>query len=1095
MASRSSRHVESYREFSIPQAGENLFASNRITTCKYNFITFLPKNLWYQFQKLANVYFLIIAVLQVIPAISVSDGVPNILLPLAFVLTVSAGKDLLEDLNKRKSDKIENKRKSLVWLNNSWEYRRWEKIKVGDLVKISKNEYFPADLILLSSSDPSGICYIETKNLDGETNLKHKLSHKKLQNLFQDTSSTSSFSAEVTCEVPNPMIYQFKGKLDQNSELIPLGIEQFLLRSSSLRNTDYIIGAVVYTGHETKIMLNSSKAVNKFSHLESRMNDEIIKIFLLQVCLCIFCSTCYLFWFHDAEDDTEEYLELDELDQHGVLLFVLMFFSWMLIFTNFVPISLIVTLEVVKFIQAIFIAWDLQLYYEATDTPACVNSSNLNEELGQVTHVFTDKTGTLTCNRMEFRKMTVNGLEYGTDQRILKDKPENVDFVDDKFDRKAAENQEILMILAICNTVLTETTDTGVEYKASSTDELALISASRYFGVKMIERTPEEIKLNCHGEIKSFKTLKILDFSSNRKRMSVLVQHPDDSIHLYCKGADSKILPLLSASSQFLVPSQKSLEKYASQGLRTLVLASREIGLDEFEKWSQMYEAALVDMQDREGKIEKCAEMIEKGLNLAGITAIEDKLQEGVPETIEFIRRAGIKVWMITGDKIETAINVGFSCCLLTNKIGRIVIDALSEDGVRTQLEEAVENHPTKLALVLSGDSLLHILQSPKEILLASLMASATVVIACRVSPQQKAELVRLTKEKEPQSRTLSIGDGANDVNMILAAHVGIGLSGLEGNQAVWASDYSIGQFCYLRRLMFLHGHESYRKNANLICYNFYKNILVTFPLLFYGLFSAFSGQILYNMWTYQLFNVSFASMPIMIYAVFDKDKNFFRLEQEPEFYTLGLKGKLFSSYFFWQWIFIAIFEGFFITIISVYAICYYSPESDGKIMGMWELSDFVFTTVVIIVNLRVFSFSMSWYWFSVLLIFLSIIGYFIVDFMITQWFPIKNFFDNFDGRGSTWKLIRTPFIYFVALLVVVGILIIPPILEYVKKLRKLLKEKDKYQETRQVVEDEEDSDEEEQIRQPLMRTHTGYGFNGEAGQTPQITDPNFAYK
>lgn len=1099
MASRPSTTKEKDRNFNIPPLLYQKFEPNTITTCKYNALTFLPKNLWHQFQKLANVYFLIIAILQVIPEISVSGGVPNILLPLAFVLTVSAGKDLLEDLNRRKSDKEENNRKSLVWSNGEWVEKPWHKIKVGELVKVLKNEYFPSDLILISTSEQNGICYIETKNLDGETNLKHKMSHRRLNELFLRQIFNEGNLAEVSCEQPNPMIYQFKGKVTVENEVIGLGIEQFLLRGSSLRNTDYIVGAVVYTGHETKIMLNSSKANNKFSHLESKMNDEIIKIFIMQVILCVFCATCYIVWYHNAEDDTEEYLELDELDQSGFLLFVLMFFSWMLIFTNFVPISLIVTLEVVKFIQAIFISWDILLYYEPSDTPTRVNSSNLNEELGQITHVFSDKTGTLTCNKMEFRKFTINGLDYGTDERIINSKPDNVDFVDRSFDNSAEENQEFLLVLSICHTVLTENTGDTIDYKASSTDELALVSAAKYFGVEMVSRNSEEITIKHQNQTMVFKILNIIEFSSNRKRMSVLVQFPNNKIFLFCKGADSVLIPLLSTQNPHIETTEKSLEKYASQGLRTLVMASREISDSEYSQWKAVHESAMEDIHSRETKLAQSAEILEANLKLIGVTAIEDKLQDNVPETISFIKKAGIKVWVLTGDKIETAINVAFSCSLLTNKLPRIVIDAITEDAVKNQLSEALENHPSKLALIISGDALLHILNSPNVHLLANLMTSASVVIACRVSPQQKADLVNLTKEKELDSKTLSIGDGANDVNMILAAHVGVGIAGLEGNQAVWASDFSIGQFSYLKRLMFLHGHESYRKNANLICYNFYKNLLVTFPLFFYGIFSAFSGQIMYNMWTYQFFNVSFASMPIMIYAIFDKDKNFGRLEADPGFYTLGKKGKLFSSIFFWGWILTAIFEGFIITMISTYAICFFSTEEDGKIMGMWELSDFIFTSVVVIVNVRVFSFSMSWYWFSVLIIFLSITSYLIVDFLLTQWFPIKNMFDNFDGRGSTWKLAQTPFVYCIAVLIIVTILILPPIMEYTKKLKKLLTPSPKYQaeNIKEIQsEDEEDSEESEldSQRAPLIRRHTGFGFNGEPGQTPQITDPNFNY-
>ena len=198
---------------------------------------------------------------------------------------------------------------------------------VGNIVKVSKNEYFPADLVLLSSSESNGLCYIETKNLDGETNLKHKLSVKYLHELFQDSSILERFSGEITCELPNPMIYQFKGKINAMDRNINLGTEQFLLRGSSLRNTEYIIGIIIYSGHETKIMLNSSSSNNKFSYLETRMNTEIINIFLLQIAICLFCGLFYLIWYMDTVDDTDQYLELNEGIENKFVIFILIFFT------------------------------------------------------------------------------------------------------------------------------------------------------------------------------------------------------------------------------------------------------------------------------------------------------------------------------------------------------------------------------------------------------------------------------------------------------------------------------------------------------------------------------------------------------------------------------------------------------------------------------------------------------------------------------------------------------------------------------------------------------------------------------------------------
>jgi phospholipid-transporting ATPase len=1091
--------VEVERVIYFPTPSIDLFVGNSIRTCKYTPLTFLPKNLWYQFQKLPNIYFSVVAILQIIPEISVSDGVPNILLPLAFVILVSAIKDGLEDRNRQKSDDLENNRKVLAWRGEAWGIVKWKDLRVGDLVKIMKDEFFPADLVLIATCEPNGLCYIETKNIDGETNLKHKLSNKNLNSLLQNENKIENFFAEIVCEGPNPMIYQFKGKVTHITSDYMLGTEQFLLRGSSLKNTDWVLGIVVYTGHQTKIMLNSSKSKNKRSFLESQMYVEIFNIFILQLVICFFSAIVYVVWYHTSKNDTEQYLELKESNDHEFVIFILLFFSWFLIFTNFVPISLMVTLEVVKFMQGIFIAWDIKIYYEPTDTPAGAQSSNLIEELGQVNIIFSDKTGTLTCNIMEFRKFCVNGVSYGTNKRLdPNSKIPNVDFVDSSFDPLEDYSQEFLVHLAVCHTAVTEKVEDRIEYKASSPDELALISAAKYFGVVMQGRDADQgVILSIHGIESTYQILNIIEFSSNRRRMSVITKFPDGRIFLFCKGADNVILPRLRKERN-IEKTWESLENYASEGLRTLVLGSKELTTEDYEKWNNEYIEAMSDIKNREKRVSEVTEKLERDLLLIGVTAIEDKLQEDVPSTIAYLQESGIKIWVLTGDKIETAIDIGFSSSLLTNEMSRSIVDGTTEYIIKGQLGDAMNSSShnfSKFALVISGDSLLRILNSDLVFILIRILEKADVILACRVSPQQKSDLVLLVRDIDPKARTLSIGDGANDVNMILAAHVGVGIAGVEGNQAVRASDYSIAQFSYLKRLLFTHGRECYRRNANLICYNFYKNVLIVIPLLVYGIFSAFSGQILYNMWTYQLYNVTFTSWPIIIYAIFDRDKNYYDLEQNPDHYKLGMKGKLFNREIFWKWVVEGSIHGIIIMITVAYVLAYSVNQPNGKVAGMWEISDLTLSLVIIIANVKILTFSYTWYWFSVLIIILSIGSYFIIAIILTQWITISDYLDNYDGRGSTVKILQMPNTYAIILLVQVGFLLTDPLIKYTKKLFKLRSPSTKYKSIPNKFEDQDDFEDDLPLSTytPLIsQKHTGFAFSGEPGHSPQITDPEF---
>lgn len=1099
----------SERLIHLPSPNPKLFISNSISTSKYNFFTFLPKNLFEQFQKSANVYFLIIAVLQSIPQISVTGGIPNILMPLSFVLTVSAIKDLLEDLKRKKSDKEENCRHTLRWQNEEWTICRWLDLKVGDVVQIQKDEYFPADLVILTSADGKGIAYIETKNLDGETNLKHKLAIKDTQVFFGNDKKFGEFKGALKCEDPNPLIYQFNGVFYINDLALPLSNEQFLLRGSSLKNTDFITGLVVYTGHQSKIMLNSSKARSKTSQLESQMNRQIIYIFLMQLALCLVCALYYTNWFITSKKDTEVYLELGKssTSTDPLVVCVIQFFSWMLIFTNFVPISLLVTLEMVRFMQAGFIGKDLKIYFEPNDIRTGVQSSSLNEELGQINYIFSDKTGTLTKNIMEFRKMSINGESFGTSEHFTgPNKIPHVDFVDESFDPADLSYYDFIIHLAVCHTILSSVKNGKVEYKASSPDELALVNAGRFFGIEFLGRDSDQnVELLIKGQKYYVKVMNVLEFTSDRKRMSVVVRMPDGKIKLMCKGADTILQPRL-LPSQYWDKTWKHLEDFANEGLRTLVLAERELSENEYWTWNEHYSDAIRDIHNREQKMAEVGEMIESNLELVGATAIEDMLQDKVPETIKTLREAGIKLWVLTGDKIETAINIAFSCNLITHDMIRIIIESRSGPEVKSELDKGLLTIKAEtnsiFSLIISGEALCRAMNKDLVKHLISLAEKCSVVICCRVSPQQKADVVKLVRDYKPKARTLSIGDGANDVNMITAAHVGIGIAGLEGQQAVRASDYSIGQFCCLQRLLFVHGRECYRRNANLICYNFYKNVLLVIPLFYYGMFSAFSGQLIYNMWTYQLFNILFAAMPIVLYAVFDKEIPYFELETIPNYYKLGLQGELFSTSIFWFWILEAFSQGLIIILLSLFTLLGNTGDSThGQMENMYVSATLIFALIVVFVNLKIINFSYSHYWFTITVILLSTGSFFLFTLMITEYLPITPWLDNFDSRGSSTRILQNPNTYSAVTISIFLSFFLKPIYDAVLEIKSMLKgnqvEPEAVQETEVITEDAVEllPDEILLAHENLKnynRPHTGFAFSGEAGHTPQITDPGF---
>ena len=829
-----------------PANGQNKYLDNHVSTAKYNVATFLPKFLYEQFSKYANLFFLFTAALQQIPNISPTNRYTTIG-PLIIVLLVSAGKELVEDWKRRNSDKSLNYSKARVLRGSSFEDLKWINVKVGDIVRVESEEPFPADLVLLASSEPEGLCYIETANLDGETNLKIKQAIPETANLVSP-SDLSRLSGRVRSEQPNSSLYTYEATLAMSAgggeKELPLAPDQLLLRGATLRNTPWLYGIVVFTGHETKLMRNATATPIKRTQVERMVNIQILTLVSILIALSIVSSVGDLIVRATAK---EKLSYLYYTDANGPKQFFSDIFTYWVLYSNLVPISLFVTIEIVKYYHAFLINSDLDIYYDKTDTPAVCRTSSLVEELGQIEYIFSDKTGTLTQNMMEFRQCSINGVQYADevpeDRRASESNPDGIyDFSKLHQNRKNSQGGDIihqfLSLLATCHTVIPERKDEKpdeIKYQAASPDEGALVEGAVMLGYRFTTRRPRSVTISVEGRDEEYELLAVLEFNSTRKRMSAIFRCPDGKIRCYCKGADTVILERLGKNNSIVEPTLQHLEEYATEGLRTLCLAMREIPENEFQQWLLIFEKANTTVSgNRAEELDKAAEIIEHDFELLGATAIEDKLQDGVPDTIHTLQEAGIKVWVLTGDRQETAINIGMSCKLISEDMTLLIINEDSSPATRTSLENklmAVKNQVQvgaaeldTLALVIDGKSLTFALEKDLEKLFLDLAVMCKAVICCRVSPLQKALVVKLVK-KHLKAILLAIGDGANDVSMIQAAHVGVGISGVEGLQAARSADVAIGQFRYLRKLLLVHGAWSYQRISKVILYSFYKNI------------------------------------------------------------------------------------------------------------------------------------------------------------------------------------------------------------------------------------------------------------------------------
>ncbi|XP_065278397.1 phospholipid-transporting ATPase IK [Emys orbicularis] len=927
------------------------YEDNAIKTAKYNVMTFLPLNLYEQFHRLANLYFLFVILLQTVPEISTLPWF-TLLLPLSCLLLLRGLRDLIDDIARHRSDWMINSRPCEILVGKSFSWKKWRDICVGDIVCLRKDSFVPADLLLLSSSEPSSLCYVETADIDGETNLKFRQALLATHQELVSEASMAAFDGKVTCEEPNSRMHSFIGTLEWRGEKYSLDSEKILLRGCRIRNTETCYGLVIYAGLDSKIMKNCGKIKMKKTKLDRLMDRLVILIFAMLVMTSLCLAFAAGFWavkFHTEHS----YLSALYVGTSPAEQAFFAFWGFMILLSIIIPMSMYITFEFIYMVNSYFIDWDLEMYYPAKDTPAKARSTSLNDQLGQIEYIFSDKTGTLTQNIMTFKKCCINGIIYGTSEWKQKASvswnpyvDRTAEFHDPALLETVLQNddpvtREFLRLLALCHTVMVEEKDSELAgqlvYQAASPDEEALVTAARNLGYVFLSRTQDTITLSELGTERTYSMLAMLDFNSVRKRMSILVRDPEGKIRLYTKGADVVILERLREDGPTRAFTQLALDSFAEETLRTLCLASKEVKEEDYAEWSKKHHEASVLLQDRAQELDKVYEEIEQDLQLLGATAIEDKLQDGVPETIQLLKKGNIKVWVLTGDKQETAVNIGFSCRLLSDDMQILeekeICEMLEASWVSTNnlgssgerlcrfQQRAGVSRQGKMALVVTGDFLEKVLgtgekvkrkegfwarlacckaqtqlvaDSSVEEAFVDLATSCQAVICCRVTPKQKALVVQLVK-RHRSAITLAIGDGANDVNMIKTADIGVGISGQEGMQAVQCSDYALAQFCYLQRLLLVHGRWSYLRICKFLRYFFYKTFAGMMVQIWFAFYSGFTAQPLYEGWFLALYNVFYTAYPVLSMGLMEQDVSAEQSLQLPELYKVGQRDELFN--------------------------------------------------------------------------------------------------------------------------------------------------------------------------------------------------------
>eukprot|EP00347_Sterkiella_histriomuscorum_P000659 403374990 len=1014
-----------------------------------------------KFKRVSNIYFLMISILTFLP-FSPKDPT-SMIGTFAFVLIFTMLKEAYEDFQRYKQDQEINSQACLVLNQESmhFEQKKWEDISPGQIIKIQKEDLIPADTLLLYSSSSSGIAYVDTLNLDGETNLKDKTA--LLEN-YEDRRMVL-INGMIKCENPNENLEKWEGLIMfENSGLKPLqtDIKNLALRGCLLRNTQFAIGVVVYTGMNTKIMKNHKKPRFKMSNIMILMNKMLYTVFAFQFVIVILMAGLNVQWDKNNSSD-HQYLSIDKSNKAATF-FIQLLVYWTT-FSHMIPISLYVIIELLKLGISMFLNNDVLMYDTDSKTYSKCKNSDLVEELGQIELVFSDKTGTLTQNKMIFRKCQINGIRFGEIlkgehfihdgmclsgiKQVIKEAKNELDQenVDSEDEEQYPYVTQFFLNLALCNTVQIEKIKESKEisYKATSPDELALVVGAKSSGVQLIDRQKDSVVIyNMIKKIKEqYQVKAVFPFDQERKRQSVLIKTQDKNYILYTKGADSVMMDRIKFEKNFVDGIQEivdeDLRHYATQGFRTLVMCNRVILKQEYQQFKKIYANIMrAKPGQREEKLDMLYDVMEQKLRYLGSSALEDKLQEGVPLTIEQLLKTDIRFFMLTGDKLETAREIGRSCKLVQSDMQEIILANMNQRQLENAFEKllnymkvdidypitSLEEAPQFQQVVIVEGPILAMIFSDGRLndLFFHLCIRSKSVICCRMSPKQKADIVNMFRSRGKWI-TLAIGDGANDVSMLNEAHIGVGITGQEGNQAARAADFSISQFQFLMRLVLFHGRMSYLRVSKMICYYFYKNIILVFTELYFPFYNGFSGQIFFLDWLPMMYNAIFTSWYCLFSQLLERDVNDQYSYRYPIVYKAGQLGRYFNYRIFWKWIILALIHGalcFFIPIMT--STTPNSDKTQGTIIEHWVRSTISFSVIIHVVFYKNLIETRHFNAHSFLFGILSLALYY--GFLGVGQIPIISYLTQNEGLGVFIEMLEDPSFWLQVVILPFGCLI-----------------------------------------------------------------------
>ncbi|EXJ80352.1 phospholipid-translocating ATPase [Capronia coronata CBS 617.96] len=962
------------REINVGYVQKRRFPTNKVSNAKYTAWSFLPRTLYNEFSFFLNIYFLLVALSQIIPYLRIGY-MSTYIVPLACVLSITIGKEAIDDIARRRRDAEANSElfTALSFPDTARQQnpsnspvevqKRSRDIKVGDVLKLEKNQRVPADVVILQSklseqlhqlttsdngdgsaapaAQATGETFIRTDQLDGETDWKLRLPSP----LSQGLALRDFRRLKITAGAPDKKVNEFVGTLElrpsenaaydphvlredpaeaasdsvdlaraahSKPQSAPLTIDNTAWANTVVASSTTTYCAVVYTGRQTRSALSTAPSRSKTGLLEVEINN-LTKI------LCIMTLTLSIVL-----------VALEGFEPSNRKPWYVAIMIYLILFSTIIPISLRVNLDLGKSVYAYFIEHDKGI----PDT--VVRTSTIPEDLGRIEYLLSDKTGTLTQNEMQLRKIHVGTVAYageameevaahveetfapGNDQRSRVTGPGSTTKTRREIGIRV---RDLVLALALCHNV-TPTTDEVdgekvVSYQAASPDEIAIVEFTESVGLRLLQRDREHIVLQAvstsriviRAEIKD-----IFPFTSDSKRMGIIVQISSDipglagadELWFFQKGADTVMSSIVAANDWL----DEETANMAREGLRTLVVGRKKLSQSQYDSFASAYADASLALHDRDARMAAVIQThLEHDLELLGVTGVEDRLQKDVKPSLELLRNAGVKIWMLTGDKIETARCVAVSARLVAR--GQH-IQTMAKLKAKGQAKDALDmmRNQIESCLLIDGESLgLMLSQFRQEFV--SVAVKLPAVIACRCSPTQKAEVAQLIR-KHTKKRVCCIGDGGNDVSMIQAADVGIGIVGKEGRQASLAADFSITQFCHLTKLLVWHGRNSYKRSAKLAQFIIHRGLIISVCQTMYNIAGHFDPKGLFKDWLLVGYATVYTMAPVFS-LVLDRDVDEQLAKLYPELYKELKSGKSLSYQTFFTWVLVSVYQGIII--------------------------------------------------------------------------------------------------------------------------------------------------------------------------------------